>query len=129
MILSFDSIASGMRVMVYRFMCIVLLVSPLEAESDTLTLRKEGPKAAYEGDLIEYALVILNTGGSAIVGIEVLDALPVEVDYVDATSTLDGMYNPVTKAWKLPALGSGEQDNTAGLKIQALVKNKKLLRC
>jgi uncharacterized repeat protein (TIGR01451 family) len=119
--LRFDSSASGMQVIVYRFMCIVLLVSPLEAESDTLTLSKEGPKTAYEGDLIEYSLEILNTGGSAIEGIEVLDALPVEVDFVDATPTPDGMYNPVTGAWTLPALGTGEQDNTAGLTIQALV--------
>lgn len=122
MTLRVDSSASSMRVMTCRFMCIVLLVSPLEAVSDMLTLSKVGPKTAYEGDLIEYSLEILNTGGSATGGIEVLDALPVEVDFVDATSTPDGMYNPVTGAWTLPALGTGEQDNTAGLTIQALVE-------
>ena len=103
-------------------MFMALLVVPFEAVGDTLTLGKEGPKTAYEGDLIEYSLGVLNTGVSPIEGMEVLDALPVEVDFVDATSTPDAVYDPVSGTWTLPTLGSGEHENAAGLTIQALVR-------
>ena len=110
-----------MAVRICRLMLVALIFAPLEAVSVTLTLSKEGPKTAYEGEVIEYSLEIVNTGNSAIEGIEVLEALPMEVDFVDATPTPGGVYNPVTGVWALQILATVEQDNTAGLTIQALV--------
>jgi hypothetical protein len=40
----------------------VLLVVPQPCFGGTISLIKEGPKTAYEGDLIEYTLESVNTG-------------------------------------------------------------------
>lgn len=122
MTLRYESCTQCVRGRAYGVIFTVLLVVPLVAASDTITLNKEGPETAYEGDLIEYSLEVVNTGVVIIDGVEVLDTLPAEVDFVDAMPTPGGVYNPVSGVWTLPALGTGEDDNAAGLKIQALVE-------
>jgi len=102
--------------------CTVLLFSPLSSVSNAIVLTKDGPKTAYEGDLIEYTLAIENSGMTIIEGTEVLDALPSEVDFVDSVSTPGGVYNPLSGIWTLPTLGTGEGEKTAELKIQALMR-------
>ena len=57
----------------------------------------------------------------SVAGIQVLDTLPSEVQFVQATPTPGGTYNSMTGVWTLPTLGTGAGDKTAGLQIQALV--------
>jgi len=45
----------------------------------------------------------------------------VEVQFVQATPTVGGTYNSINGVWTLPTLGTGANDKTAGLQIQALV--------
>ena len=100
----------------------VLLVVPQPCIGGTISLIKEGPKTAYEGDLIEYTLESVNTGTTIIEGAEILETLPAIVDFVAATPTQGGAYDPVSGIWTLPSLGIGENDKSAGLHIEALVK-------
>ena len=99
----------------------MLLGFPLQATSATLSLAKDGPKTAREGDLIEYSLEVVNEGAASVAGIEVLDIPPAEVQFVQATPTPGGTYNSINGVWTLPTLGTGANDKTAGLQIQALV--------
>lgn len=99
----------------------MLLGFPPQGASTTLSLAKDGPKTAREGDLIEYSLEVVNEGAASVAGIEVLDTLPVEVQFVQATPTPGGAYNSITGVWTLPMLGTDANDKTAGLQIQALV--------
>jgi uncharacterized repeat protein (TIGR01451 family) len=87
-----------------------------------MSLIKEGPKTAYEGALIKYTLESMNTGVTTIEGAEVLETLPAIVEFVAATPTQGGAYDPVTGVWTLPDLGISENDKSAGLQIEALVK-------
>ena len=100
---------------------IVLLFASRLAASDTLILNKEGVKTAFEGDLIEYNLEVVNAGAVSIDGVEVLDVLPAEVGFVDAIPTPGGVYNPLSGVWSLPTLGTGVGDKTAELIIRAQV--------
>ena len=97
-------------------------VVPQVCISGTLSLIKEGPKTAYEGDLIEYSLETVNTGSTIIEGAEILETLPDIVEFVAATPTQDGTYDPVSGIWTLPNLGVSENDKSAGLHIEVLVK-------
>jgi len=90
--------------------------------SETLTLTKIGPKAAREGDMVEYSLEIANQGSVNVSGVEVLDTLPSTLEFVQAVSTLNGLYDPATGTWTLPSLGTTTDDNAAQLRLQALVK-------
>ena len=99
----------------------MLLGFPLQGASATLSLTKDGPKTAREGDLIEYSLEVVNEGTVSVVGVQVLDALPAEVQFVLASPSLGGTYNSITGVWTLPTLGTGADDKTAGLHIQVLV--------
>jgi len=98
----------------------MLLGFPLQGASATLSLSKEGPETAREGDLIEYSLEVINEGAASVAGIEVLDTLPAEVQFVQATPTPGGIYNSTNGIWTLPTLGTDANDKTAGLQIQAL---------
>jgi uncharacterized repeat protein (TIGR01451 family) len=99
----------------------MLLGFPLQGASATLSLAKDAPKTARESDLIEYSLEVVNEGAVSVAGIQVLDTLPSEVQFVQATPTPGGTYNSMTGIWTLPTLGTGAGDKTAGLQIQALV--------
>ena len=99
----------------------VSLGFPLQCTGATLSLAKDGPETAREGDLIEYSLNVTNQGAVSVGGIEVLDTLPAEVQFVQATPTPGGTYNSTTGIWTLPTLGTNTNDRTAGLQIQALV--------
>ena len=100
---------------------VTLLGFPLQGDSATLSLSKEGPETAREGDLIEYSLEVINEGAAIVAGTEVLDSLPAEVQFVQATPTPGGSYNSINGVWTLPTLGTGANDKTAGLQIQVLV--------
>lgn len=100
----------------------VLFVVPQLCFSGTMSLIKEGPKTAYEGDLIEYILECVNTGVTLIEGAAILETLPANVEFVAATPTQGGSYNPVSGVWTLPNLGISENDKSASLHIQTLVK-------
>jgi uncharacterized repeat protein (TIGR01451 family) len=104
------------------FVLAMLFVVPQVCTSGTLSLTKEGPETAYEGDLIEYRLETVNTGVTVIEAAEILETLPASVEFVAATPTQGGSYDPVSGIWTLPNLGISENDNTAGLHIEALVK-------
>ena len=99
----------------------MLLGFSLQGASAALSLSKDGPKTAREGDLIEYSLEVINEGAASVAGIEVFDTLPAEVQFVQATPTPGGAYNSINGVWTLPTLGTGTDDKTAGLQIQALV--------
>ena len=95
--------------------------------SENLTLTKNGPKTAREGDLIEYRLEIVNEGSVRIDGIEVLDTLPVTVEFLQSVSTPSGLYDSVTGIWTLTRLGTSEVDRSAELRLQALVRSNLLV--
>ena len=99
----------------------VSLAFPLASLAATLSLTKDGPKTAREGDLIEYSLEVVNEGTAGVAGIEVLDTLPIEVQFVQAMPTLGGTYNSMTGIWTLPTLGTDANNKSAGLQIQVLV--------
>jgi uncharacterized repeat protein (TIGR01451 family) len=105
----------------------VLLGFPLQGASAALSLSKDGPKTAREGDLIEYSLEVINEGAASVAGIEVLDTLPAEVQFVQATPTPGGTYNSINGVWTLPTLGTGANDKTAGLQIQVLVNQNLII--
>ncbi len=109
-----------LRLAVSAFL-IVLLGFPLGGASATLNLAKDGPKTAREGDLIEYSIEVVNEGAASVAGVEVLDTLPAEVQFVQAMPTPGGTYNSINGVWTLPTLGTSANDKTAGLQIQALV--------
>lgn len=121
MALRFKSRQRYARQMASSVIFTVLLFASQLATSDTLILNKKGVKTAYESDLIEYFLEVVNTGATVIDGVEVLDTLPSEVDFVDAIPTPGGVYNPFSGVWTLPALGTGEDDKASGLMIRAQV--------
>ena len=102
----------------------MLLGFPLQGASATLSLSKDGPETAREGDLIEYSLEVVNEGAASVAGIEVLDTLPAEVQFVQATPTPGGTYNSTNGVWTLPTLGTDANDKTAGLQIQAPGKSE-----
>ena len=102
-------------------MLTVLLLVPLVAASEAVTLFMNGPQTAREGDLIEYRLSVVNDGADDIAGLQVLYTLPAEVDFVEASLIPGGSYDPASGIWTLPILGTDEEDNAARLVLQALV--------
>jgi uncharacterized repeat protein (TIGR01451 family) len=106
-----------------QLLCVLLFGVPIAAASESLTLTKSGAKTAREGDLIEYRLQVVNEGTVNMSGVEVLDVLPGTVDFVQAVSTPGGLFEPATGIWMPPSLGTGEDDRTAELQLQALVSN------
>lgn len=99
----------------------VLLAFPLASLGITLSLTKDGPRTAREGDLVDFSLEVVNEGTTNVTGIAVLDTLPPEVQFVQAMPTPGGAYNSITGVWTPPTLGTDTNDKTAGLQIQALV--------
>ena len=110
-----------MKRLLFSTFLMVSLTFPLASLAATLSLTKDGPKTAREGDLIEFSLEVVNEGTTNVVGISVLDTLPAEVQFVQATPTPGGTYNSMTGVWTLPTLGTDANDKTAGLQIQVMV--------
>jgi uncharacterized repeat protein (TIGR01451 family) len=110
-----------MKRFLFSTFLMVLLAFPLASLGTTLSLTKDGPRTAREGDLVEFSLEVVNEGTTSVAGIAVLDTLPAEVQFVQAMPTPDGTYNSITGVWTLPTLGTGTNDKTAGLQLQALV--------
>ena len=108
---------------VVRLLCALLFWVPIAAVSETLTIIKNGPGTAREGELIEYRLEVVNQGSVRVDGAEVLDLLPLTVDFVQAMSTPSGLYEPATGIWTLPSLGTSEDERVAELQLQALVNS------
>ena len=52
-----------------------------------------------------------------------LDTLPATLEFVQAVSTPDGIYEPATGTWTLPGLGTEADDSAAELRLQALVRS------
>ncbi|MGB5540557.1 MAG: DUF11 domain-containing protein [Gammaproteobacteria bacterium] len=98
-----------------------LFAFPLTGTGATVALTKDGPETAREGDLIEYRLEVVNEGTADVAGVEVLDTLPAEVTFVQATPTPGGSYNPASGVWTLPTLGTAVADKTAGLRLEVMV--------
>ncbi|MGB5259346.1 MAG: DUF11 domain-containing protein [Gammaproteobacteria bacterium] len=99
----------------------VLLVFPLADACAALTLTKDGPKTAREGDLVEYRLEVVNDGMTSVAGVGVLDTLPAELTFVQATPTPGGAYDSTTSVWSLPTLGTDAASKTAGLRLEVMV--------
>lgn len=113
--------ASCLRWMISGILFMGVFVTQMAYSATTLTLSMEGPKTAYEGDLIVYSLAVENTGTTIIEGGEVLDKLPTTLEFVDAIPTPEGIYDPASGIWTLPTLGTDKNSKTAGLRIHALV--------
>lgn len=107
---------------VRSILLVLLLFIPFEAIADTITLTKNGPLTAREGDLIEYRLNVVNESNTDIDNVRVLDTLPTEVDFVEAMSTHGGLFEPSTGTWEIPILGASEANNTAELQLRVLIK-------
>jgi len=110
-----------MKHLLFLTFLMVSLAFPLASLGATLSLTKDGPRTAREGDLIEFSLEVVNEETTSVAGIAVLDTLPAGVQFVQAVPTTGGTYNSITGIWTLPTLGTGTNDKTAGLQIQALV--------
>mgnify|MGYP001824349534 FL=1 len=101
----------------------LLLAMPAAAVGETLSLTKSGPSTAREGDLIEYRLEVVNQGTTSVAGVQVLDTLPDAVEFVQAVSTPEGIFDPANGIWTLPPLGTGADNSAAELRLQALVRS------
>jgi uncharacterized repeat protein (TIGR01451 family) len=111
-----------MRYLAMHACLAVLLVFPLAvASAATVTLTKDGPNTAREGDLVEFRLEVVNDGTANVAGIEVLDMLPAELAFVQATPTPGGTYDSISGVWRLPLLGTDVIDKTAGLRLEVMV--------
>lgn len=87
------------KIVMYILLALLLFI-PFEAIADTITLTKNGPLTAREGDLIEYRLNVVNESNMDIDNVRVLDTLPTEVDFVEAMSTHGGLFEPSTGTGK-----------------------------
>jgi uncharacterized repeat protein (TIGR01451 family) len=110
---------------VLRLLSVLILLFgfPFAAVSENLTLTKNAPTTAREGDLIEYQLQAVNQGSVSVDGAQVQDTLPATANFVEAVSTPGGVYEPATGIWTLPSLGTGDDDRAAELRLQALVSS------
>jgi uncharacterized repeat protein (TIGR01451 family) len=123
MILSCEPATWPLRRLARPAVLAVLCVIPVVAVAETLTLSKDGPGTAREGDLIEYRLEVVNAGTTGVAGVQVLDTLPAAVQFVQAVSMPGGMFDPATGLWTLPTLGTGADDSAAELRLQVLVRS------
>lgn len=123
MILSSEPATRFLRRFARPVVLAVLSVMPALAVAETLTLTKDGPSTAREGDLIEYRLEVVNAGTASVAGVQVLDTLPAAVEFVQAVSTPGGLFDPANGLWTLPPLGTGADDSAAELWLQALVRS------
>lgn len=116
-----------MKRLLFPIFLIVLLAFPLASLGATLSLTKDGPRTAREGDLVEFSLEVVNEGTTSVTGIALLDTLPAEVQFVQAMPTPGGTYNSITGIWTLPTLGTDTNNKAAGLQIQALVNQNLII--
>lgn len=58
------------------------------------------------GDIINYRIVVKNTGSGNAQNVEVSDQLPAILDFISATPS--GVYNPVTGIWSVGNLNAGD---------------------
>ena len=96
-----------------------LLDFPLAGVCATVTLTKDGPKTAREGDLIEYRLEVVNTGTSGVTGVEVLYTLPAELTFVLGIRTQGVSYFSTSGMWTLAAVGTVVLEMAAFLRLQS----------
>jgi uncharacterized repeat protein (TIGR01451 family) len=101
---------------------VLFIVTPIRLSADTIALTKNGPLTAREGDIIEYQLKVVNESNADINNVQILDILPAEIDFVEAISTLSGVYEPSTGIWEIPILGTTDANKTAILQLRVLVK-------
>jgi uncharacterized repeat protein (TIGR01451 family) len=101
----------------------LFLVLPAVSVGEALSLTKSGPSTAREGGLIAYRLEVVNQGTVSVPGIQILDTLPDEVEFVQADSSPGGNFEPATGIWALPPLRAGTEDNAAELQLQVLVRS------
>ena len=117
-----DATSYELRMASIVIFTMLFIVAPPVSAGETITLRVRGDKTAHEGSQVEYYLEIENTGTTPVEGIEVLNMLPDMVDLVEAIPAAGGAYDPVSGIWSLPALGTMDDNRSAGLKILALVR-------
>ena len=122
MILSSEPARRLLRPLARCVALVVLSAIPAMACADTLSLTKSGPKAAREGDLIEYRLEVVNQGTTGVAGVQVRDTLPDSVEFIQAVATPEGLFDPASGIWSLPALGTGADDSAAQLELRVLVR-------
>ena len=67
-----------MKRLLFSTFLMVLLAFPLASLGATLSLTKDGPRTAREGDLVEFSLEVVNEGTTSVAGIAVLDTLPAQ---------------------------------------------------
>jgi uncharacterized repeat protein (TIGR01451 family) len=81
----------------------VLVTEPL------LTLQKFGPKRLYLGRTAEFKIELANPGSAPAANVQVIDSLPSEFDFVEASD--GGKFDPATHAitWNLGSLPSGQK--------------------
>ncbi|MEM0004046.1 MAG: CARDB domain-containing protein [Desulfurococcaceae archaeon] len=73
----------------------------------SLRITKTGPLTALPGEVVEYNITVFNAGGSAAYNVTVVDQLPPEVTFINATPTPSEVLNSKL-VFKKSQLGPGE---------------------
>jgi uncharacterized repeat protein (TIGR01451 family) len=74
-----------------------------------LNLVKSGPKRLYLGRVADFHIEVANPGSAPAINVQVLDTLPPEFEFVEASD--GGKFDPATRAvtWNLGALPAGQK--------------------
>jgi uncharacterized repeat protein (TIGR01451 family) len=91
---------------------------PIVITEPMLTLRKTGPKRLYLGRYADFQLEVANPGSAPASNVQIIDNLPPEFDFVEASE--GGKFDPATRTvtWNLASLPAG-QKQTISVKGQA----------
>ena len=88
---------------------------PVDPEPGEITVRKEADKArAAIGDLVTYLITFSNVGVSPVSGVEIVDTLPAEIQYLEGSAAIndedaaDPEIASRTLTWNLSGLAPGE---------------------
>lgn len=81
--------------------------SSLAVGADLSLSKTVDSSAALVGDVLTYTIIVTNDGPDDATGIEVVDLLPAELAYLNATTNPAAAYDPVSGTWTVGALAAG----------------------
>jgi uncharacterized repeat protein (TIGR01451 family) len=81
---------------------------PVVVTEPLLTLQKYGPKRLYLGRTADFKLEVANPGSAPAANVQIVDTLPPEFDFVEASD--GGKFDPATRGvtWNIGALPPGQ---------------------
>ncbi len=92
--------------------------------ADLVVMARSDSAQVEAGTKVIFTIVALNVGPSVAAGVSVIDQLPPELSFVDATVTV-GNYDPAAGVWRIGALPPGELQT---LRMEALAGSPAVVR-